>query len=89
MRPDERYIEIIIVFTGYKKPVEKLETVLGIPSIEGKEPIELELRLIEEIIKTNKGKIAYEVSEQKPRTLISLQIPVEKRRVVYYPSTKI
>jgi len=28
-----------------------------------------------------------EVNEKKPETLISLNFPVERRKVVYYPST--
>ena len=83
-----RYIEILIVFTGYKKPLEQLEAVLGIPTIKQEEPIELELRLVKEIIEKNKGMIKFEINEKKPRTLISLKFPIERRKVIYYPSTK-
>jgi hypothetical protein len=83
-----RHIEILIVFTGYKKPLEQLEAVLGFPTIKQEEPIELELRLIKEIIEKNKGMIKFEINEKKPRTLISLKFPIERRKVIYYPSTK-
>jgi nitrogen-specific signal transduction histidine kinase len=87
LQKDGRYIEILIVFTGYKKPVEQLESVLGIPTIKQEESIELELRLIKEIIEKNKGMIKLEINEKKPRTLISLKFPIERRKVIYYQST--
>jgi nitrogen-specific signal transduction histidine kinase len=86
-RKDGNYIEILIVFTGYKKPVEQLDTVLGIPTIEQEGGVEFELRLVKEIIKKNQGMMKFEVNEQKPRTLISLKFPIERRKVIYYPMT--
>jgi nitrogen-specific signal transduction histidine kinase len=87
VRKDGRYIEIMIVFTGYKKSVEQFETILGIPTIQQEEAIELELRLIKEIIQKNRGLMKFEVNEKKPRTLISLKFPIERRKVIYYAST--
>jgi nitrogen-specific signal transduction histidine kinase len=81
------YIEILIVFTGYKKPVEQFETILGIPAFQQEETIELELRLIKEIIQKNQGAMKFEFNEKRPRTLISLKLPIERRKVIYYPST--
>ncbi|PIV20842.1 MAG: hypothetical protein COS40_10440, partial [Deltaproteobacteria bacterium CG03_land_8_20_14_0_80_45_14] len=81
---DGRQIEILIVFTGYKKPVEQFETVLGIPAVQKEEAIELELRLIKEIIQKNSGMMKFEVNEKKPRTLISLKFPIERRKLIYY-----
>jgi nitrogen-specific signal transduction histidine kinase len=80
----ERYVEILIVFTGYKKPLEQFETVLGIPAVQKEEAIELELRLIKEIIQKNQGMMKFEVNEKKPRTVISLKFPIERRRLIYY-----
>ncbi len=79
-----RYIEILIVFSGYKKPFEQFETVLGIPGSQKEEAVELELRLIKEIIQKNRGTMKFEVNEKKPRTLISLRLPIERRRLIYY-----
>ena len=84
LQKDGRYIEILIVFTGYKKPVEQFETVLGIPAVQKEEAIELELRFIKEIIQKNQGMMKFEVNEKKPRTLISLKFPIERRKVIYY-----
>ncbi len=79
-----RHVEILIVFTGYKKSFEQFETVLGIPALQEKEAIELELRLIKEIIKKNRGMMKFEVNEEKPRTIISLKFPMERRKLIYY-----
>jgi signal transduction histidine kinase len=81
---DGGYLEILVVFTGFKKPVEQFGTVLGIPGVQKEETIELELRLIKEIIQKNRGRMKFEVNEKKLRTLISLKLPVERRKLIYY-----
>ena len=86
---DGGYLEILIVFTGFKKPVEQFETILGIPVVQKEETIELELRLIKEIIQKNRGMMKFEVNEKKPRTLISLKLPVERRKLIYYQPERI
>jgi hypothetical protein len=83
---EKGYIEILMVFSGYKKPIESLETLLGIPSDQEKELTDLEIRLIKEMIQKNRGVMKFEVYEKKLRTVISLQFPVERRRVIYYQS---
>jgi len=87
VQKDGRFIEIMIVFTGYKKPVEKFDTILGVPAPQQEETIELELRLIKEMIQKNRGVMTLEVNDKRPRTLISLKFPMERRKVIYYPST--
>jgi signal transduction histidine kinase len=87
LKEDSGHIEIMIVFTGFKKPSEPLKTVLGIPAPQQEEAIELELRLIKEIIQKNRGMMKFEFNEKKPRTFISLKFPIERRKVIYYPST--
>ena len=84
---DGRFVEIMVVFTGYKKPVEKFDTILGVPPLQQEEAFELELRLIREMIQKNRGVMTFEVNEKRPRTLISLKFPMERRKVIYYPST--
>ena len=88
-RDDGTYVEILIVFTGYKKPVEQFENILGIYELQQEQAMELELRLIREIIQRNQGMMRFEVNEKKPRTLISLQFPIERRKLVYYQARNI
>ena len=87
IQKDTRYIEIIIVFTGYRKSMEASGTVLGVPAIRQKEAVELELRLIMEIIQQNQGTMKFEVNEKKTRTFVSLKFPIERRKVIYYQAT--
>ncbi len=81
------YVEIIVVFTGYQKPTNPVKSVLGIPGFEQEGGIELELRLMKEIIQKNQGVVNFEVNEKKSKAIISLRLPIERRKVVYYPST--
>ena len=81
---DGKYIEILIVFTGYKKPFDQFDTILGLPVVQKEEAVELELRLIKEVIQKNQGMMKFEVNEKKPRTVISLKLPIERRKLIYY-----
>lgn len=87
LEKENRCIEILIVFTGYKKSLGQYETVLGIPACQTEDAIELELRLVKEILERNRGMMRFEVNERKPRTLISLRFPMERRKVIYYQPT--
>ncbi len=82
-----RWIEIVFFFNGYRKAAEPFETALGADSFPQEEAIELELRLVKEMIQKNRGTMRFEVNEKKARTLIFLRFPVERREVYYYPST--
>jgi transcriptional regulator with AAA-type ATPase domain len=91
VHPDKerQWIEILMIFTGFKKKVDKYETIFGILPTQPEESEELELRLIHEIVNKNKGRMVIEVNKEKPRTLISLRLPIERRRVIYYPTANI
>ena len=84
---EDRCLDILIVFTGYRTSAERFETVLGISPSGEDDSVELELRLVREIVEKNQGAMKLEVNETKTRTLITLRLPVERRRVVYYPGT--
>ena len=89
-RSNEReWIEVLMVFTCFKKSMDHYETVIGRSSPQPEETEDLELRLVHEILKRNKGKMLIEVNEKKPRTLVSLRLPIERRRVIYYPTATI
>jgi signal transduction histidine kinase len=80
---DGRYVEISVIFMGYKKPVE-LEK--GATKSQKEEPLDLILRFVKELVQRNQGTIRIEADERKGKTLISLRFPVERRKVVYYQS---
>lgn len=83
LQEDGRYIEISVVFMGYKKPTEQGVRNQG-PQKE--EPLDLILRFVREVVQRNRGTMRIEVDEKKAKTFISLRFPVERRRVVYYQS---
>lgn len=81
-----KYIEISILFDGYRKTIEQFEPILKDPSPEKNETLDFELRLIDEMVKKNQGMMEFKIDAKKGRTLITLRFPVERRKVVYYPS---
>ena len=87
LQKDGKYIEILIGFTSYKNGGEPLDAVLESPASPQNERDDFILRLVEEIIKMNRGTMKIRVDSEKPITLISLMLPIERRRRVQYQST--
>jgi signal transduction histidine kinase len=82
-KKDGRYIEISVVFMGYKKPAEQG---VGTQMLQKEEPLDLILRFVKEVVKRNRGIMRIEADEKKTKTFIALRFPVERRKVVYYQS---
>jgi hypothetical protein len=87
LQKDAKYIEVLFGFTCYKSGGEPLEVVLENPVPPQKEEDDFILRLVEEVIKMNRGMMKIRVDSEKPITLISLILPIERRRRVQYQST--
>jgi hypothetical protein len=81
-----KYVEAVIMFSGCRKSAEQLEAVLGISGAQKEEGIDLTFILVKEIVRKNHGEMRLEVDEKKPKTLISIVFPVERRKIVQYPS---
>jgi hypothetical protein len=79
-----RFIEILVAYTGYRKPVEQFRSPLGIPAHQKEKILDLALRLVDEIVQRNRGMMKFEEDEKKAKATISLRFPVERRKVVYY-----
>ncbi len=79
-----RLIEILIVYSGYKKPAEQPGPPLGISPHQKEKILDLALRLVDEIVQRNRGMMKFEEDEKKGKTVVSLRFPVERRKVVYY-----
>ena len=79
-----RFIEILIVYTGYKRPMEQFGPSLGISAHQKERILDLALRLVDEIVQRNHGLMRFEEDEKKTKTTVSLRFPVERRKVVYY-----
>jgi signal transduction histidine kinase len=80
---DGRYIEISVVFMGYKKPAEQG---VGTQMLQKEEPLDLILHFVKEVVLRNRGLMRIGADEKKTKTFISLRFPVERRKVVYYQS---
>jgi len=83
-KKDGKHIEISVIFTEYKKPKEQFTTVMPISGPQREEGFDLELRLVNEIVKRNRGKMKFGVDEKNSKTFISLSFPAERRKVIYY-----
>jgi len=79
-----RFIEILMVYTGYKKSMEQFGSPLGMSPHQKERVLDLALRLVDEIVQRNHGLMKFEEDEKKTKTTISLRFPVERRKVVYY-----
>ena len=78
------YIEAAIGFIGGKEQTEPSKDI-HVKSTDAKEEAaKLILQLVKEILQRNRGSMTYEVDPKKPRTLITLRFPIERRKVVYY-----
>jgi len=76
------YIEAAVGFIG--EPSDPLKNVGGSPDTQEQGTTKLILQLVREILQNNHGRMTYEVDPKKPRTLITLRFPIERRKVVYY-----
>jgi hypothetical protein len=79
-----KYFEIVVAFTGYKKPKEQLGKDLETSTLQKGDVLGLVLRLVENIVQRNQGMIKFEADEMEAKKVISLKFPVERRRVAYY-----
>jgi hypothetical protein len=78
------YIEAAIGFMGSKNPGEQSKDIPVSSAIQKEETAKLILQLVKEILQKNHGAMNYEVDPKKPRTLITLRFPIERRKLVYY-----
>jgi len=79
-----KFVEILIAYTGFRKPAEQFRSPLGIPAHQKEKILDLALRLVDEIVQRNRGMMKFEEDEKKAKATVSLRFPVERRKVVYY-----
>jgi len=78
------YVETAIGFTNEKESPEPSKDIPARSVIQKEETLKLILQLVKEILQKNRGSMTYEVDPKKPRTLITLRFPIERRKVIYY-----
>jgi hypothetical protein len=76
------YIEAAVGFMGESS--NPLRKVGESPATQEQGTAKLILELVKEILQNNHGGMTYEVDPKKPRILITLRFPIERRKVVYY-----
>ncbi|HSB05872.1 MAG TPA: hypothetical protein VLK23_11825 [Thermodesulfobacteriota bacterium] len=82
-----KHVEIGVSFTSYKKPIEQSEKKLEVSSPQEEAFSDLVYKLVDMIVRKNRGTIKFEIDERESKNTISLKFPVERRRVVYYHLT--
>ena len=78
------YIEAAIGFIGGKISTEQSKDIPSSPAIQKEEATKLILELVKQTLQKNHGSMTHEVDPKKPRTLITLRFPIERRKVIYY-----
>jgi len=78
------YIEAAIGFMGTKEQIEPSKDINAKSADAKEEAAKLILQLVIEILQKNHGGMTYECDPKKPRTVITLRFPIERRKVVYY-----
>ena len=77
------YVEVVVGFDGDGKLASPLEDLLEMPE-DQRQPTDLILILVNEILTKNRGSMTIESNGKRPKTLITLRFPIERRNVVYY-----
>jgi two-component sensor histidine kinase len=78
------YIEAAIGFIGKKEGSEPPKEHPVRSEAQEEDTAKLILQLVKEILQKNHGSMTYEADPKKPRTLMTVKFPIERRKVVYY-----
>jgi hypothetical protein len=81
---DGRQIEILLVYAAYRKSTGQLAPTPEVPARRRGGILDLTLRLVDEVVRRNRGMMKFEEDEKNQKTTICLRFPVERRKVVYY-----
>jgi len=81
-----QYVEITLFFTGCKKPVELLRKGTEKKAVQKEDPLDLLLKMVNEIVRRNRGVMKLQGDEREAKLSISLEFPVERRRTFEHPS---
>jgi hypothetical protein len=75
-----KFVELLVLFDGYRETGSSHGTGLKDAFPKKKESPGIEVRLIEEMVTRNLGKMTFEIDEKKRRTSISIKFPQERRK---------
>jgi hypothetical protein len=78
---ERRYIEILMGYTGYKKPMEQFGEALGTPARQKQRTWDIALRLVDVIIQRNRGMMKFEEDEKRP---LKIKLLFSCQRILIY-----
>lgn len=84
LKQDGKYVEVSVIFTGFKKPMNQLLKGLETPSPQIEMVPDLALGLVDNIVRRNHGTMTLVEEAEKARTFISMKFPVDRRKAVHY-----
>jgi hypothetical protein len=79
-----RHVEITLFFTGAKKSAEPSGREIESRAIQREDSLSLILKMVEEMVRRNRGVMKLRENEKEARLSISLEIPAERRRAFHY-----
>jgi hypothetical protein len=80
------WIEVLLVYTDCSRPTEQSRWVSEIAPSRTKGPTDLEFLLAQDTLLRNRGSLSFEADEMARRTILTLRLPVERRRVTRPPA---
>ena len=83
IKKDGKQIEISVVFAVLPKSSEPIP---GTAAVQKEEAPDILLRFVKDVVLRNHGTMKIGTNEKKTKTLVALRFPVERRKVVSYPS---
>ena len=84
LKRERQDIEIIIILSGHKEPLRVSASPVKMPVLEKEGVAGFMLRLIEDIVRDNRGEFRVETDGKKAWVLFSLTFPLERRKKTYY-----
>ncbi len=83
---EERRVEIILFFKVRKNPAEPFGGVGENGAIQRDDSFDLILRMVDEMVRRNRGVMKFRVDEREANLSVSLEFPAERRRAFYNPN---
>jgi len=88
LQKNEKYIEILIVASHHPDLHESLGAQSEVPIRHNGRPLDLVLQLVKTMTRKNRGAMIMKSYDDKAMIFVSLILPVEKRKVIRFPSAK-
>ncbi len=81
LEQNNRWVEILVIFTPYRSSTEEAKSILGIQeNLTEQNPLDLILQLAKKVVDKNKGLMKVKLAEGRKESSISLLLLAERRR---------